>query len=129
MRYSGGITEGSSRMVEIIDSMLDVSRIDTNQLDLQLENIQIEPVIEKVKKAFASAFEERNIVFLTTGLVDLPIICGDKDLLYKVFYHVIGNAIKYTSDRGKIIVSGRKILDATPPEIEISIQDTGIGID
>jgi len=128
-RYAGGISEGSSRMVEIIDSMLDVSRIDTNQLDLMPENIQIEPIIEKVKKVFESAFEERNIFFLTSGLADLPMICADKDLLYKVFYHVIGNAIKYTPDGGKITVSGRNITEVTPPEIELRVQDTGIGID
>ncbi|HLO17879.1 MAG TPA: ATP-binding protein [Anaerolineales bacterium] len=128
VRYAGGILEGSSRMVEIIDSMLDVSRIDTNQLDMLAENMQIDLVIEKVRVVFETAFEERKISFLTTGLADLPVICADKDLLYKVFYHVIGNAIKYTPDGGKIAVGGRIIADATQPEIEVTIQDTGIGI-
>jgi signal transduction histidine kinase len=127
--YTGSILDGTSRMVEIIDSMLDVSRIDTNQLEITPEKTHVDLVVEKVRKVFQSAFEERSISFITTGLADLTIICADKDLLYKVFYHVIGNAIKYTPDGGKVTVSGQIIEDAVQPEIEIAIQDTGIGID
>lgn len=127
-RYTHGIQDGSSRMVEIIDSMLDVSRIDTNQLETMPADVEIAPLIEKVQNMFLSAFEERNITFTTSGLADVPVISADKDLLHKVFYHVIGNAIKYTPDGGRIRVSGR-VIEAAQPEIEVSIQDTGIGID
>jgi len=128
-KYTSGILDGANRMVEIIDSMLDVSRIDTNQLEIMPENMQIDLVIEKVRKVFESAFDERSISLMCTGLANLPIICADKDLLYKVFYHVIGNAIKYTPDGGKVTVNGRLIDNTPQPEIEITIQDTGIGID
>jgi signal transduction histidine kinase len=127
--YISSILDGTRRMVEIIDSMLDVSRIDTNQLAITPSKMKIVLIIEKVRKVFGSAFEERNISFMTTGLENLPLICADNDLLQKVFYHVIGNAIKYTPDGGRVTVNGRVIEDATQPEIEIAIQDTGIGID
>ena len=128
-KYSNGIQEGSSRMVEIIDNMLDVSRIDMNQLEMQLSEIEIQPVIEKVSSIFHAALQERNISLTTTGLANLPVLCADKDLLYKVFYHVIGNAIKYTPDGGSITVSGQRIEGYTQGEIEIVVRDTGIGID
>jgi signal transduction histidine kinase len=126
-KYTDAILDGTSRMVEIIDSMLDVSRIDTNQLEVVPEETQVKLLVEKVRKVFQAAFEERNISF-TSNLASLPVICADADLLYKVFYHVIGNAIKYTPDGGKVTVIGRSI-DGTQPEVEIVIQDTGIGID
>jgi signal transduction histidine kinase len=116
-------------MVEIIDNMLDVSRIDTNQLEMMLTDIEIQPVIERVRNVFQPALEERKLSLTTSGLEDLPVLCGDKDLLYKVFYHVIGNAIKYTPDGGQIIISGRRIEGYTQGEIEITVRDTGIGID
>jgi len=129
-KYTNGILDGTSRIVEIIDSMLDVSRIDTNQLEAMSVPMQIEPVIEKVKKTFHSAFEERNISFSADGFDSLPEIHGDKDLLYKVFYHVIGNAIKYTPNGGNIDVSGRVFQNGSKePNLEIKIKDTGIGID
>jgi len=128
-KYADGILDGSGRMVEIIDSMLDISRIDTNQLEMISSEIEIPPVLEKVSKVFQSSLEERKISLTITRLTDLPIICADKDLLYKVFYHVVGNAIKYTPDGGQVVVSGRKIEAASQAEIEITVQDTGIGID
>jgi signal transduction histidine kinase len=128
-KYSNGIREGASRMVEIIDNMLDVSRIDTNQLEIMPSETEILPVIEKVHNLFHAALQERKISLTTTGLADLPVLCADKDLLYKVFYHVIGNAIKYTPDGGSITVSGQRIEGDTEGEIEITVRDTGIGID
>jgi signal transduction histidine kinase len=128
-RYTSGILDGSNRMVEIIDSMLDVSRIDTHQLEIMPEKIQVDLVVEKVRTVFQPAFEERNICFKTKGLTELPTLCADKDLLYKVFYHLIGNAIKYTPNGGQITIKGWMIEDASQSDIEIIVQDTGIGID
>jgi len=129
LRYTAGILEGSTRMVEIINSMLDVSRIDTHQLEIMPEDMQVDLVIEKVRAAYQSAFEERNLSFRTKGLTDLPTICADKEQLYKAFYHVIGNAIKFTPNGGKISVRGWMIENAARSEIEIVVQDSGIGID
>jgi signal transduction histidine kinase len=128
-RYTSAILDGSSRMVEIIDSMLDVSRIDTHQLEIMPEKMQVDLVIEKVRTAFQPAFEERNLSFKTKGLTELPTLCADKDLLYKAFYHVIGNAIKYTPNEGSVTVRGWMVENASQSEIEIVVQDTGIGID
>ena len=127
--YTKGILEGTSRMVEIIDSMLDVSRIDSNLLETILVEVQLSDVIERVRKTFEAALVERKLIFLTEGLGTLPLIMGDKDLLYKLFYHVIGNAIKYTPDGGCIRVIGRALnTDDSASQVEIAIQDNGIGV-
>lgn len=129
VNYTNGILEGTSRMVEIIDSMLDVSRIDSNLLETNLVEVELNEVIEKVRKNFESALVERKLTFLTEGLASLPVIMGDKDLLYKLFYHVIVNAIKYTPDGGCITVKGHLLKpDVSTPQVEIAIHDTGIGV-
>ena len=129
-RYTKGMLEGTTRMVEIIDNMLDVSRIDSNLLEIAPSKMHIDQVIEKINKTLGPAFKERKLTFKVQDLSNLPEINADKDLLYKVFYHVIGNAIKYTPDGGSITVSGRVIEDnPKDPEIEIAVKDTGIGVD
>jgi signal transduction histidine kinase len=128
-KYSNGILDGSNRMVEVIDSMLDVTRIDNKQLEVMPEPMPVDDIVEKVRRFFQSALEERKIKFSTSGLSDLPEICADKGFMYKVFYHVIGNAIKYTPDGGKVNVTGRTIQEAGRPAVEIVVKDTGIGID
>lgn len=125
-RFTRGILEGTSRMIEIIDNMLDVSRIDMNQLDYMPGDVRIEEIIAKVRKTFAAALEERMLTFIVEGLEPLPVVQGDKDLLYKLFYHVIVNAIKFTPDGGTITVCGSQL---NKTQVEILVKDTGIGID
>jgi signal transduction histidine kinase len=128
-KYANGILEGTSRMVDIIDNMLDVSRIESNQLAVMPTSVQIDQVVEKVRGTFEQALEQRRLTLTTESLDTLPAIQGDKDLLYKLFYHVIMNAIKFTPDGGSIHISGCP--DGVPerPQVEIAIRDTGIGID
>lgn len=125
-RFTRGILEGTSRMIEIIDNMLDVSRIDMNRLDYMPTDARLDEIIEMVRRTFAYALEERKLNFAVEGLKELPVIQGDKDLLYKLYYHVIGNAIKFTPDGGSITVCGKN-LDSQ--QVEVSIRDSGIGID
>jgi signal transduction histidine kinase len=124
-----GILSGSKRMTDIVDSMLDVSRIDSNALLVKKTGLQIEAVINKVYRGLDEAFDERNIKFKTDGLANLPIVMADPDLIQKVFYHLVTNAIKFTPDGGLVTVSGKYLNGNVVPQVEIAVCDTGIGID
>lgn len=124
-----GILEGAERMTDVVESMLDVSRIDSNALILRKASIQLGPVIRKVEKDFLPAFEERNIHFSDEGLENLPAIIADPDMMQKVFYHLVMNAIKFTPDGGSVKVSGKYVNGTEPPQVEIAVCDTGIGVD
>ena len=126
---SKGLMEGFERMEEIVNSMLDVSKIDSKTLKLSQTTSKLSFIIAKARKPFEAALKERNLELTTEGLDKLPIISADAELLHKVFYHIIMNAIKYTPDGGHIAINGRTI-DENPnsPEVEIIVCDTGIGI-
>lgn len=124
-----GIVDGSERMTDIVGSMLDVSRIDSNTLSLKKSELQIDQVVSKVHKGFAKAMEERKISFKTEKLSDLPLVPADPELIQKVFHHLIMNAVKYTPDGGAVTVSGRYLNGSEPPQVEVAVRDTGIGID
>lgn len=124
-----GILEGSERMSGVVDNMLDISRIDSNALVPRRKDIHVGAIIEKVHKEFEQALEERNIAFESIGLSGLPSISADADLLYKVFYHLVMNAIKYTPDGGSVKVVGNHLNGNDPPQVEIAVCDTGIGVD
>lgn len=123
-----GLVEGSDRMLEIVNSMLDVTRIDANMLKPVVDKVQIILIVMRAEKVFQTALKDRKIAFSTDGLKDAPIIMADADLIYKVFYHLIMNAIKYTPDGGSITLSARAINEGKP-EVEVLVRDTGIGID
>jgi signal transduction histidine kinase len=126
---SRGLMEGFLRMEEVVNSMLDVSKIDSKTLEISPVDSKLSFIIAKAKKPFETALKERRLELTTAGLDQLPNIQGDIELLHKVFYHVIMNAIKYTPDGGKIFINGQAINSGSDPsEVEISIRDTGVGI-
>jgi len=126
---ANGLMEGFNRMEEVVNSMLDVFKLDSNTLNIKAAEAKVSLIIAKAHKPFAHDMQERNLQFATDGLDKLPMISVDKDMMHKVFYHVIMNAIKYTPDGGIITVGGKAINDAANPEVEITVSDTGIGID
>ena len=129
-KYANGIVDGTTRMVDVIDNLLDASRIDSNLLDVMKTEVELKTLIEKAQKAFNDSLQERNISLTVDGISDLPVVNADKDLLYKVFYHVIMNAIKYTPDGGVITINSCTVDGENGnSEIEVSIKDTGIGLD
>ena len=126
---TNGLADGLDRILEVVNSMLDVSKIDSQTLNMAPTHIQIKLVIARAQQPFLSAYQERKLQVITEGLDDLPVLLADPDLLRKVFYQVMMNAIKYTPDGGKITISGRVVENKpAPSEIEIAIRDTGIGI-
>jgi len=125
-----GILDGTERMTEVIDNMLDVSRIDNKLLKVAPTELEIKQVVTKAKKKFNPAFTERKLDFEEVGLKELPRVSADGELIYKAFHHLIMNAIKFTPDGGKIIVRGRTIKESSNGlEVEVAVQDTGVGVD
>jgi signal transduction histidine kinase len=124
-----GLMEGYDRMEEVVNSMLDVSKIDSQSLKISSANSKLSLIISKAKKPFESALEERHLELTTEGVDNLPVILADAELLHKVFYHLIMNAIKYTPDGGHISINGKTVeKPSRSPEVEIAVHDTGIGI-
>lgn len=121
-----GTLSGVGRLYEIVNSMLDVSKIDSRTLQVHFEPIWIGAIVMRVCANFAAAMRERNLTLITWGLEDLPRVEADGDLLLKLFSHLIVNAIKYTPDEGSITVTGAVVDDNA---VEIAVIDTGIGID
>ncbi|MBN1887552.1 MAG: GAF domain-containing protein [Thermoflexales bacterium] len=125
-----GVLKGTDRLYEIVNSMLDVARIDSQVLDLCPEVIELATIIERLRNEFTPSLQERRLNLHTDNMSSLPLIKADSDMLYKVFYSVIINAIKYTPDGGTITISGHKMSDERLGEcVEIIVSDTGIGID
>jgi signal transduction histidine kinase len=128
-----GINEGTTRLHEIVDSMLEIAKIDTRVLELQSEDVDLSLIIQQVVTSFAQAVHDRQLRLIKDLMDDIPHIKGDPEALKKVFQHLISNAIKYTPDGGKIEISGFLLEKGNPifppGGVEVVVSDTGIGID
>lgn len=125
-----GIMNGEGRLLEVVNSMLDISKIDSESLKVQQEPLLLRLTIEDLGTSFAATLEERRLSLALNGLGKLPPIEADPDLMRKLFSHLLTNAIKYTPDGGRITVSGQLIEQGEGESfVEVAIADTGIGID
>ena len=125
-----GLSRGTERLQEIVNSMLDVVRIDNEVLDIKPEILTVSTLTRRIQADFQSFLEDRKLTLKLVDLEGLPLIQGDANLLLKVFQNVVINAIKYTPDGGEITMTGRLVRDEQCGEcVEILVQDNGIGID
>ena len=128
-----GISSGAERLHSIVESMLDVAKIDGRELQLAPVPIPIYSIIQGVCRTMTKAIEQRNLNLELADMSILRPIEVDREAIHKVFYHLVNNAVKYTPDGGTITITGRMLSrdnDYLPTEaLEIIIKDTGIGID
>jgi signal transduction histidine kinase len=125
-----GILKGSDRIHEVVNLMLDVTRIETDTLKVIPDFVPLYQVIHDLVHELARATEERKINITIGYGADTPKLYGDITLIEKALYHLIINAIKYTPDGGKVMIrTCAGMIDNEIPAVEIAVKDTGIGID
>ncbi len=127
-----GISKGTKRLHEIMDSMFDIAQIDTRTLQLNIIPVDVAELVKDVSEKLDASFKERNQT-LTISIPEIPAARADPNLLKKLFQHLLTNAIKFTPNEGRITVAAR----ALPPQnaeipdggVEIVVSDTGVGVD
>lgn len=125
-----GIKKGTGRMHEVVNLMLDVTRMDDENLQVASVPVLLKQLVDGQAQEFESVAAEREIEITTRHAEDTPNIQGDPELIQKALYHLVINAIKYTPDGGKVTISTRPmIMDENTPAVEIAVKDTGIGLD
>jgi signal transduction histidine kinase len=130
----GVLPEKSIRIVErvqangkhllgLINSVLDISKIEAGQFRLNLSDYSLPTLIETVRIATESLAGAKSLALTTEVATDLPHGFGDEQRLSQVLLNLVGNAIKFT-DRGEVRVTAR----CTDGQLLISVRDTGPGI-
>lgn len=131
-QLASGIYKGAQRLHEIVNSMLDMIKVETLGEDLKPVPVDLAMLVRQVSEALRGPFQERHLHFSTTWATDDLTVMGDADMLRKALQHLLINAIKYTPDGGKVWVEGRRVAASDSrlgrDAIEISVHDTGIGI-
>src|SRR5882672_2544203 len=109
---------------QLIDDLLDVSRIITGKLQIESRPIDLCAVIEAAVDAVRPASEAKDIQFETALDAEACTVSGDANRLQQIFWNLFSNAIKFTPAGGRVSVALKRVED----RVQVSVSDSGVGI-
>jgi len=118
------INKHSDNLSGLINNLLDISRIESGRVEMNIEKINLKETVESFYDLLAPQFKEKQIKFKQDIPPVIKEILADKQQLQRVFINLVGNAIKFTPAGGTITIGAKETND----EIQIVVQDSGIGI-
>jgi two-component system cell cycle sensor histidine kinase PleC len=121
--YARDIHGSGTYLLEVINDILDMSKIEAGRMALDIDNVDVADIVEDSMKVVGQAAAERDISLSRHGPSRL-MIEADRRALKQVFLNLLSNAVKFTRDGGSVDVH----LSRTRGLVRIAIKDTGIGI-
>jgi two-component system cell cycle sensor histidine kinase PleC len=123
VEYATDIHRSGQHLLHLIDEVLNMARIDSGGMKLDLETLDVGSLISECVKSFEGKAKDANITF-RTELRSIPAIQADKRALREVISNLLSNALKYNSRDGFVTIETRMMGDA----VSVWIHDTGVGI-
>lgn len=123
-RFVDIICTNADRLSGLVNDLLDISRIEAGRIELELDELQVGDVVEQVVDMLKGHARDQGLTLKAELPPHLPCVWGDEDRVAQILTNLIGNAIQYTPDGGRITVSASEKDDM----LEVCVSDTGIGI-
>ncbi len=124
IRAAQVIDEESKRMIRQVDELLELSRMQSGQLQMARELADIKELLRHCQEIFALRAEDKGIL-LKTEIEPLMPVVGDVDRLEQVISNLLDNALKNTPSKGEVSIIGRNSANGF---VEITVADSGPGI-
>ncbi len=119
------ITKETRRLSRLIEDILSLSQLEVGTMQLLFDDVDLHRLLTEAVQDVRGLAEEKSIDLQLSLPAKLPVLHADRDKLAVVLNNLLGNAIKYTPERGEVHV-GCKI---TERSAVVTVKDTGIGID
>lgn len=118
------ITEESNRLIELVNSLLDLSKMEAGMMSFNFTDSDIKPLINKTVAEIEPLAVAKNVSLKVDIAQDLPIIKMDGERILQVLRNLIGNAIKFAPGGGDVIISAQLV----DRGLKVSVKGTGPGI-
>ncbi|MBL4667627.1 MAG: PAS-domain containing protein [Sneathiella sp.] len=123
--YAKDINSAGVHLLQVINDILDVAKIEANQIDLLEQELELESIIGSCIQMVSVTAKNRSITLSTEYPDNLPYVYADPTRIKQVVANLLSNAIKFTDPDGEITVRVRILADRN---LSISVIDNGIGI-
>lgn len=127
--YLGTICRSSKNLLDLINDILDISKIEAGHFALEKAPFDLNEVLERSAEALASRAQQKGLEMVISMEPDIPTdLVGDSRALRQIIWNLLGNAIKFT-ERGEIYLRVSRDRTANQPDaLLFTVSDTGIGI-
>ena len=119
------IDRNAHAQAQLVNDLVDMSRMTTGKLQVELEPLPVIPVLEAALESVRPAAQVKDIAIHTSWHVQDSNVLADATRLQQILWNLLSNAVKFTPNRGSISVTASKVDN----RIEIEVTDSGIGID
>ncbi|MBL4931926.1 sensor histidine kinase [Clostridium paridis] len=123
-KYLDMIKQNSYRLIRIIENLIDITKIDALNFDVNFENYDIIRIIEDITMSVADFIKDRGIAIIFDTEIEEKIIACDLNLIERIILNLLSNSVKFTEKGGSIFVK----IHLEDNKVCISVKDTGIGI-
>jgi signal transduction histidine kinase len=113
------------RMIRLINNILDLSKIEAGQIQLNLERLDLTAVVERAMRALEPLAMQAGITLKSNFPADIPCVEGDRDRMEQVITNLVSNAIKFSPNNGEVRID----LVADDEWVRCSVTDQGCGIE
>ncbi len=114
----------SERLSRLVEQLLDLSRLESGEMPLQREAVELRPLVSEVLSEIEVARSGREVRLEDRVPHDLPPVLADRERVHQVLFNLLDNAVRFTPRGGEVVVSAHRV-DA---RCEVSVADTGPGI-
>jgi len=118
------VRSNANRLVELINDLLDISRIETGKITLNREPVSLYELVEEVVDSARTEIERKQLQLEIDVPPDLPLVQADRRRVLQVLNNLVSNAYKYTREGGRISIAARCV----DGFLQIDVSDTGVGI-
>jgi len=123
-RWNGLIQQAGWHLLEMINDILDLSRIEGNHLDLRVESVGLAPLIEQAIAMVEQSAQQRGITIRANGLPQDVQVRADATRVTQILTNLLSNAIKYNVENGRVEVSCTRVGERA----SVEVRDTGLGM-
>ena len=127
-RYVQNIQKSGRVLLDMINDILDLAKIESGKMELRLTDFRIENAISAQCDMARPLTEKKNIDLEIEVEPDLPELFQDQGKVQQILNNLLSNAIKFTPEGGRIVVAARQESRAEREELVLKVADTGVGI-
>jgi two-component system sensor histidine kinase GlrK len=118
------LAEESNRLIGVVNSLLDLSKMEAGMLNYAFETVNLDPLIRRAVTEIAPLVEAKQIILETAIDTPLPPARLDPERMLQVLRNLLGNAVKFTPKGGHVTVTASPV----DGKLQVSVQDSGPGI-